>query len=351
VHGWGPPGAPASRFAVDPYAALRSFVPTGPDAPLQARYVARGIDLVVEAVLVGFAAAVAPAGRHLAIGLIAFLFITAYETVSVARWGATLGKRARHLMVVPVGRAGAVPWRSALQRGAAIGSIALAAFASPGAGIAIAIYLGVSAAAAQHHRAGHDRVAETYVVVAEQRPREVTTEQLEHWFDPKHARVWSRLGLVATMYDRRRARARRLEHAPWLLAYLVASSLALVTIWQSVVAVVLLSLAWIVVFTIDESIRIHRTGTTYGHCAYGLVVIDRRTGRPPGWGRSIARAAVLGLFMFTPLMPVLALWIKVADEGRGPHDRAGKTAVITHPALSERFAAWPVAPTVPMYRF
>ena len=314
---------------------------------------ARAIDFLIEGALTGIAAALAPDGRPVAIGVIAFLLVTAYEAGSIVRWGATPGKRATGLMVVAVDHEGPVPWRSALKRGAAIGSIALASFVLLPAtfGVVLALYMLVSAATSSHHRAGHDRASDTFVVVAARRPRVVTTAQLDAWFDIRHARTWSSLGLVASVYDRRRARARRLEQAPWLLAFLVASSLVLVTVWQSFVAYLALTGAWIVVFAIDETIRIHRTGTTYGHREFGLVVIDRRTGRPPSWGRSTTRALMLGLFMFTPLVLILALWMKSADEGRGPHDRAAGTMVIVHPDVSEQFATWPVAPTAPLHRF
>ena len=191
----------------------------------------------------------------------------------------------------------------------------------------------------------------TYVGRSRAATRLVTAERLDSWIDPTHTPTWSRLGLVGSPYQRRRARALRLERAPLLLALLVAAALGFVTIWQTLVAFIWLSVAWIVVFTADEAYRIHRDGATYGHRYYDLVVIDRRTGRNPSWPRSIARAFVLGLFMFTPLLPILALWVKVADEARGPHDLVAGTAVLVHPSVSGRTVTWPMAPTVPQYRF
>ncbi len=326
-------------------------LPIGPEATPGQRLGARTIDGAIETVASLIVAATGPHGRPLVSGAIAFALIAAYETLCIAGAGATLGKRALGLMVVPVDREGKVPLATAFKRGAAIASAAFGFFVSPALGVAICAYLGTSMAASAHHRAGHDRVANTFVVVAERRPRVVTSDQFDKWIDPRHAKVWSPIGLVATFDERRRARARRLEHAPLLLAYLVASTLAFVTIWQSVVAFIWLSVAWIGAFAVDETIRIHRWGATPGHADFGLVVIDRRTGRPPGWFRSAVRAIVLGLFMFTPLLPLLALWVKAEPEHRGPHDLAAGTAVITHPARSHRFAFAPVPPTVPVHRF
>lgn len=335
----------------DPWAALRASIPTGPEPTPLARMGARAIDLLLEATVAIIVAAAGPHSRPLVSGAIAFVLIVAYETICVATTGRTLGKRLTGLMVIPIDHECPVPWESALKRGAVIGSVAFGFFASPLIGLGIGVYLIISLVMSPHFRAGHDRVSQTYVVVAERRPVLVTAAQLDEWIDPRHIRMWSRLGLVPTLDERRRARARRLERAPWLLAYLVASSLLFVTVWQTAWAFVWLTLAWIAVFTIDETVRIHRTGCTQGHADFGLVVVDTTTGRPPGWVRSALRAVVLGLFMFTPLLPVLALWIKVQDEGRGPHDLIGRTAVITHPERSERFSHWPVAPTTPQARF
>ncbi len=355
--GWGPaavagPGSiPRSNVFIDRLAWLRATVPTGPEPNPQTRFGARAIDLAIEATVTIIVAINGPAGRRLASGLIAFALVTAYETILVATAGGTLGKRALGLRIVPVDHEGAVPWDRAFKRGAAIGAVALTSFVSPGLGIGLGAYFGVSIAMSAHYRAGHDRVSGTYVLISDRRPKVVTSEALQRWIDPRHTRVWSSLGLVATLDQRRRARAQRLERAPILLAWLVGSSLLMVTVWQTLVAFIWLTVAWIVVFTIDETIRIHKRGTTHGHREYGLVVVDRRTGRPPGWVRATLRSFVLGLFMFTPLLPILALWVKVADEGRGPHDLIGRTAVIAHPALSERFARWPVAPTAPQFAF
>ncbi|HVX17815.1 MAG TPA: RDD family protein [Acidimicrobiales bacterium] len=349
-NGWGSNGWGSNVFH-DPRAALIASLPTGPEANIRQRIGARAIDLVLEGTATIIVAVNGPAGRPLLSGVIAFALVFAYETICVAAGGATLGKRLVGLEVVPVGRTGPITWSAAARRGAAVASVALGFFAGAGPGILLGVYLLVSTSSSLHYRGGHDRAARTYVVEAKRRPRIVTQDDLDQWIDLRHARTWIDLGLLATFAERRRARAQRLEHAPFLLAYLVGSALLFVTIWQTLAAFVWLTLAWIVVFTVDETIRVHRSGTTSGHTALGLVIVDRRTGRPPGWWRSTLRAFVLGLGMFTPFLPVLALWTKVADEQRGPHDLAGRTVVVAHPALSDRVSRLPVPPTAPVERF
>src|SRR5690606_3776258 len=80
------------------------------------------------------------------------------------------------------------------------------------------------------------------------------------------------------------------------------------------------------------------SGTTAGHRLAGLVIRDRRTGTPPGVGRSFARALVLAITLYAPLpgWPLLAvsmLMIRFGSTGRGLHDLAGGTVVVADPAL------------------
>ena len=101
--------------------------------------------------------------------------------------------------------------------------------------------------------------------------------------------------------------------------------------------IILTSILWIVVFVLDETFRIARYGATAGHRQAGLVVRDTRTGEPPSLGRSFARALVLGLMLYVPLLwPITAismLVMQTSDRGRGLHDLAGRTIVVANPHL------------------
>jgi len=67
------------------------------------------------------------------------------------------------------------------------------------------------------------------------------------------------------------------------------------------------------------------------------VIISRTTGAPPSRGRSFARALVLGLLLYVPLLwPILTvsmLMMRHNDTGRGLHDLAGGTLVVADPTL------------------
>ena len=145
------------------------------------------------------------------------------------------------------------------------------------------------------------------------------------------------LGRAATLEDRRRARTRRLADAPLLvLAIIVLAGAAGLPVAKLSV-IIITSIIWIVLFVIDETWRIARLGATAGHRQAGLVVRDMRTGEAPSPGRSFARALVLGLLLYVPLLwPITAISLIVmflSDRGRGLHDLAGRTVVVADPRI------------------
>ena len=75
-----------------------------------------------------------------------------------------------------------------------------------------------------------------------------------------------------------------------------------------------------------------------GHDLAGLVISRRDRLGPPSTGRSFARALVLALTAYVPLLwPVLGaslLMMRFGAAGRGLHDLAGGTVVLADPALS-----------------
>ncbi len=144
-------------------------------------------------------------------------------------------------------------------------------------------------------------------------------------------------GRVATLEERRRARARRLGDAPMLvLAVIILAGAAGLPVTKLSV-IIITSIIWLVVFVVDETWRIAQLGMTAGHRQAGLVVLDTRRGEPPAPGRSFARAVVLGLLLYVPVLwPITAISLLVmlsSATGRGLHDLAGRTVVVANPQL------------------
>jgi len=121
-----------------------------------------------------------------------------------------------------------------------------------------------------------------------------------------------------------------------LVVVLTVLSLAPALPLDPVVATALGILCWLVAFVVDETRRLRGPGTP-GHRQAGLVVLDQRQGAPPSTGRATARAVVLGLTLYVPLLwPLLAvslLLMRADDRGRGLHDHVAGTVVVADPAI------------------
>lgn len=76
-------------------------------------------------------------------------------------------------------------------------------------------------------------------------------------------------------------------------------------------------------------------GQTAGKMLNNARVVAIKTGKAPGWGRSFARWAVLGLPLLVPFGVVLTLVIAASPlfsaDRRGWHDRIAGTMVVYHP--------------------
>lgn len=328
--------APALRWHEGPGSAAR-------------RVGARLIDLVPElTAAIVIAVLMAPTGRPYAGAFLAGIAALGYEIVTTRAFGATPGKLACGLRVAQLAAPGRPSWAAATRRGLVVA----ACFVFGGVGylvaLAVAIGLATSAFMSTQRRGVNDRLAGT-VVVTRVTPLPVTAEDIDGWVRWVDRPPLTRWGRLATLEERRRARAARIDGAPLLVAWILLSGLVAIFFDSSWVILVLLALAWFVPFIVDETWRVAKRGGSRSHHAHHLLVVDVRTGRPPGTVRSLARAVILSLFLYVPvLIPVLALWIAVSDTSRGPHDRAGGTAVVsTEPAAAGPLVADPNLVPVP----
>jgi len=186
------------------------------------------------------------------------------------------------------------------------------------------------------HRGFHDRLGHT-MVVRRGAHLPISTASLPGYADAEVAPHMTPWGRAATLEERRRARARRLADAPMLvLAVIVLAGAAGLPVTKLGV-IIITSIIGLVVFIVDETWRIARLGATAGHRQAGLVVLDVRRGEPPATGRSFARAVVLGLLLYVPVLwPITAISLLVmlsSATGRGLHDLAGRTVVVANPQL------------------
>jgi uncharacterized RDD family membrane protein YckC len=253
---------------------------------------------------------------------VAVLAAAAYEAAFLAAVGATPGKLAAGLRVRLVDHAGPVPLRAALRRSAVVAALTLSVVGLP--------VLVASAGLSPLRRGFHDRRAGTTVL-----PRAfgevIAGDYVRQWEAAGERTPVSPLGPVASFADRRRARAHRLDHAPLLVAGTVALA-ASGELGEGAGPLVVVSLMWLAAFVVDETWRISRYGQTGGHWRERVMVVDRRTGRPPGPWRSFLRAVVLApLFYVPPFQLVLAVWVRLSGHNLGPHDLAGRTVVVRLP--------------------
>lgn len=305
--------------------------PTGPVPRDGLRIGARAIDALIELIVIVVAMPfIAIADRPFTTWAIIWLLLLAYEAGTVLAMGTTPGKAALSLRIVPIGGAGRPDAGAIVRRGAV--SATLASIPVIGWIIWLLPTLGDPLG-----RGIPDRTADTMVVpVRAQLP--VRREDLAGYVDGARAPRLTPFGRVGDLDVRGRARLRRLVDAPLLGAAVgllaLAPALPVATGW----AVLASSLGWLVVFVIDETRRVHRTGQTAGHALAGLVIIDQQRGTAPSTGRSFARALVLALTLYVPLLWwLLAIslgMMRWSSTGRSLHDLAGGTVVVGDPRLS-----------------
>lgn len=288
------------------------------------------LDLILTGVLVVLALAIFGDGdRPFAGFAIAWFVVLVYETVFVVTMGATPGKRSAGVRVLALDEVGTVPFGRAVKRGAATAALVVLPF------VGWVVWLSSTLTDALG-RGVADRAGQTMVV-----PKAfaaVASRDLPGYADGARPPRLSPWGRVGDLDVRARARLRRLNDAPLLVVAVGLLALAASLPYSTLAILVGSSVAWVVLFVTDETIRVHRKGATAGHRSAGLVIRSRRTGRPPSTARSVARALVLGLTMYVPVLwPLLVislLMIRFNDHGRGLHDLAGGTVVVADPALN-----------------
>lgn len=291
---------------------------------------ARLLDSVVELVLVGVTLLlVGDAERPFAALAIAWLVITLYEGLCVQAFGATPGKAAVGIKVVSIDRTGHPEPRPAFKRAAVNGALAVTL------GVGWVVWL-VSSLTDTLGRGIADRAADTFVV-HRRAPLPIAARDLPGYADGARPPRLTPLGRAGDLDVRMRARLRRIVDAPVLAAAVGLLALAPTLPVSTATFVLGTSAVWIVVFVVDETRRIHRLGATAGHQMAGLVVRSRRTGGPPSTGRSLARAVVLALTLYVPVLwPVLAAsmaMVRWSASARSLHDLAGDTVVVGDPTL------------------
>lgn len=302
----------------------------GPVPERGVRVGARLIDLVLEGV-VAFALIVTFGDGHRFWGnlALAWLVVTVYETVLVATAGATLGKLAVGLRVVELDRVGTPGWPAAARRAASTGGLA----AVPVVGWGIWLTSTFTDALTRNIA---DRTAET-MVVRKDAEQPIRSKDLAGFADFVRPPRWSPFGRVGDLDVRVRARVRRLVDAPWLAVLLGLIALALNAPFATRSIAIVAVVVWIVAFTIDETIRVARTGQTYGHRMAGLVIHCPATGGPPSRGRSFVRAFVLALEAYTVIgwlpLAVSAILVRTSASGRSLHDLVAGTWVVADPRL------------------
>jgi uncharacterized RDD family membrane protein YckC len=281
---------------------------------------------------------------HVFVGI---LGVAAYEALFTTWTGATPGKLLTGIRLAELRLTGPLSPAAAIRRGLLVGVVlpigALVAFSDADEGgvllgliwfVVAATTVGLSAILSPLHRGFHDRFFDTFVV-QKTAPAFIDDDDLERWTEIHVAPEATPYGPAATLDQRRRARASRLDDAPMLVLVLVACAVIGTVYegggWRTIA---LMWTIWLVAFIADETWRVARFGATAGHRRAGLAVVDIDTGEPPSPKRSFLRATVLGIMLYTVvLLPVLALWVRAGSFNRGPHDLIGRTAVV---AISRR---------------
>ena len=268
---------------------------------------------------------VASADRVLARLTVGFAVIVAYETVFVTTMGATPGKQITGIRVGQLDHPTVEP-RAALRRAMLSGFITFALAWPPlviagntgdddssrlGIGIIfslVIVFVGccavISALASPLRRGFADRTAGT-VVLDRRAPADFGARELAAQAAVRLPEQTNPAGPPAPFDQRRRARASRVDDAPFLVLLILALGFVLSMPDLSGWLLGLLGLAWLVAFVADEAWRISRTGATAGHRRFGLAVVDRTTGEAPSPLASVTRAILVALPLY--VLPTLAI--------------------------------------------
>jgi uncharacterized RDD family membrane protein YckC len=305
--------------------------PVGPVASKWVRFAARSIDAAIEMVIVVVAWFVVGDIHKLFTDLfIAAMVISAYEALSYLWFGGTPAMRLLGLRVVELDAAGRPTGPASLRRGLMVG--VLTVLPVIGWGLWLISMFGDALG-----RGFPDRVSNT-MVVPDAFDGAVATRDLPGFADGVRPPRLTPLGRVGDLDVRFRARLRRITGSRVLaVAIGLLALVAAIPPFTTGTTILVSSAVWVVVFVAHETWLVHRTGSTPGHKMAGLVIVSRRTGLPPSTGRSFARALVLGLLLYIPLLwPFLTismLMMRHNDTGRGWHDLAGGTLVVADPTL------------------
>ena len=296
------------------------------------RVAARAIDAVAEFVLVIVAWwAIGDAHKLFTDLFIAAAVVCAYETLFCLLLGATPAMRMVGVRVAELDSAERPSGAVCLRRGLMVAVLTVIPFI--GWGLWLASTLGDALG-----RGFPDRVSGSMVLPDAFR-ESVATRDLPGFADgvrPPRLTAWGRVGDLDVRF---RARLRRISESRILAVAIGLLALAATLPPFATGTIILVTSGiWIAIFVIDETRLVHRTGVTPGHKMAGLVIISRTTGRPPTPGRSFARALVLGLSLYVPLLwPFLLLpsmlMMRHTSTGRGLHDLAGGTLVVADPQL------------------
>lgn len=259
--------------------------------------------------------------------------IVVYETVFTRMVGATLGKLAAGIRVAELDRGGRCTLRAALRRAAADSALEI---------VPVLGWLPLLGGLTDTLGRGiPDRAGDT-IVVRKDAPLPIRRRDLPGYADHLRPPRIGPLGRIAAPDVRLRARFRRLNDSPALVAATGIAALAWTTVLKSVGQVILLVLVWMIVFIVDETVRVARSGATAGHRLAGLVILDARTGAPPSVGRSFLRALVLAISAYTVvgvvLLGISLLMMRNGRTGRSLHDLAGGTWVVADPRLDPEVA-------------
>lgn len=307
----------------------------GPIAPRDRRLGAFCIDLLVHAILLVPALTITPdpGDRPMSVVAVWWTLIVSYETLMVHTAGGTIGKLLTGIRVVALDRNGPVPVVSALRR-AAVGTV-----------LELLPVIGWAALTGTLTdalgRGSPDRAAHTIVVrrgvMLPVRQRDLPG--LADHLAPPRLGPYGRIGDLDV---RLRARFRRLHASPVLVVLTAVATLVAAHPSAGAGTIFMMALLWIIVFVIDETVRIHRRGATPGHEMAGLIVHAPRNGAAPSIPRSLVRATVFAASAYTiiglPLLVVSVLLIRWSPTGRSLHDRVAGTWVIADPRLDPEVA-------------
>lgn len=291
---------------------------------------ARILDAIIGLVVVIAVLLVVGDGDRPAAGVaIAWFVLTLYEATAMALFGASVGKLIVGLRVVGLDATANPSVAQSARRAAVTSAFSVLAF------VGWAIWF-TSTLTDALGRGIADRAADT-MVVPKATSLPIASRDLPGYADGARPPRLSPLGRVGDLDVRARARLRRIVDAPVLAAAIGLLALAASLPVPTAAIIVGSSVGWVLIFVVDETRRVARTGATAGHRLAGLIIVDHRSARAPTTGRSLLRAVVLGLSLYVPVLwPVLAvtlLMMRYGSSGRGLHDLAGGTSVVADPSL------------------